>query len=60
MLSSYGGVGFALLRLEHITGVERGDLELEFETTDGEKCQVSPWRPDWWPQDASTTAEANT
>lgn len=53
LLSSYQGVGLALMRLEHVEGVERGDLALEFDVSHGdnkETWRVSHWWPDWWPR----------
>ncbi|KAF9534855.1 Aminomethyltransferase folate-binding domain-containing protein [Crepidotus variabilis] len=49
LLSTHNGLGLALLRLEHVAGWEKGILRLEFEN-DGVKWKVSPWRPEWWPQ----------
>ncbi|KJA30136.1 hypothetical protein HYPSUDRAFT_263403 [Hypholoma sublateritium FD-334 SS-4] len=60
LLSSHGGVGLALLRLEHVAGVEKGDLELKLEVADGDKLSrwsIHPWRPDWWPQDTPPSSE---
>ena len=53
LLSSYQGVGLALMRLEHVEGVEKGDLTLEFDVSQGdnkETWRVSHWWPDWWPK----------
>jgi len=61
LLSSHLGVGLALLRLEHMAGVEKGDLNLEFEVTGGDKTSkwsISPWWPDWWPRDSPPPSEA--
>ena len=50
LLSNTHGVGLALLRLEHVHGVNAGDLSLEVEAEDaGEKISVVPWTPDGWP-----------
>jgi len=51
LLSNIHGVGLALLRLEHVDGAARGDLQLAVESTDGstEGIRVIPWRPDGWP-----------
>ena len=57
LLSTTKEVGLALLRLEHIEGLERGDLKFELEregvgaSDNGEDTQwlVAPWWPDWWP-----------
>ncbi|KAI9510448.1 Aminomethyltransferase folate-binding domain-containing protein [Russula earlei] len=58
LLSTVKNVGLALLRLEHVDGLERGDLR--FELVDGEASVsdngdstswlVTPWWPDWWPK----------
>ena len=53
LLTSCQGVGLALIRLEHVEGVERGDFRLEFDVLHGdnkETCRVSHWWPDWWPR----------
>lgn len=51
LFTSSGGLGLALLRLEHVESVAKGDLELELQDDTSEQIwQVSPWRPDWWPQ----------
>ncbi|KAF8974422.1 hypothetical protein BDZ97DRAFT_1773534 [Flammula alnicola] len=60
LLSTQKGVGLALLRLEHVAGVQKGDLKLEFEVADGDKAStwaVSPWWPDWWPHEPPPTEE---
>ena len=45
-----GGVGLALLRLDHVSAWEKGGLKLEFETDsgNGKKWEVRPWLPEWW------------
>lgn len=43
------GVGLALLRLEHLDAVERGDLSLNVDT-EGGKFEVQHWWPDWFPR----------
>ncbi|KAI9448314.1 Aminomethyltransferase folate-binding domain-containing protein [Lactarius indigo] len=57
LLSTLRGVGLALLRLEHVEGLEKGDLK--FELVDEEAVAlgnntrpsfVTPWWPDWWPK----------
>ena len=52
LLSNFNGLGLALLRLEHVEGVERGDLVMSF-TLEGDgmsnKWLVQPRRPSWWP-----------
>lgn len=63
LLSSRGGVGLALLRLEHVAGVEKGDLDLEFEVANGDKTSkwsISPWWPDWWPRDILPSSETTS
>lgn len=55
LLSTYDGRGLALLRLEHVDGVRRGEIKLELnvENTDssgGNRWIVSPNWPDWWPR----------
>ena len=51
------GVGLALLRLEHVEGVHKGDIKLEFEVENGEQEKMqwalSPWWPCWWPRRTS-------
>ena len=53
LLSVQKEVGLALLRLEHVAGVERGEIKLELEIpTEGdqqESCSVIPFWPKWWP-----------
>ncbi|CAE6521243.1 unnamed protein product [Rhizoctonia solani] len=52
LLSNMHGVGLALLRLEHVEGVERGELVMSF-TQMGDRGTeswiVQPKRPAWWP-----------
>ena len=53
LLSSIQGVGLALLRLEHVEGLERGDLKFEVSGADvggGASWFVKSWWPDWWPK----------
>jgi transferase CAF17, mitochondrial len=73
LLSTIKEVGLALLRLEHVEGLERGDLKFELQGEEvgasdkGEDTQwlVTPWWPDWWPnkveegQSTSTTIVSN-
>lgn len=48
LLSSVGTHALALVRLEHLEGVENGKMVLK--VTHGErKWDVVPRRPDWWP-----------
>jgi len=57
LLTTIKEVGLALLRLEHLEGLERGDLKFELQgeevgaSNNGEDTQwlVTPWWPDWWP-----------
>ncbi|KAF9006445.1 hypothetical protein BDQ17DRAFT_1351761 [Cyathus striatus] len=58
LLTNQQGVGLALLRFEHVTGQERGALELQL--VDNETCRswsVLPWRPEWWPFPPGDIAE---
>ncbi|KAI0036503.1 hypothetical protein K488DRAFT_41088 [Vararia minispora EC-137] len=55
LLSNIHGIGLALLRLEHVDGAARGDLQLQI-TSDvqggqesTESIYVIPWRPSGWP-----------
>ena len=57
LLSTVKGVGLALLRLEHVEGLEKGDLKFELlgrevggSDNDGTPWLVTPWWPDWWPK----------
>jgi hypothetical protein len=54
-LSVQKEVGLALLRLEHVAGIQRGEIRLELEfTTEGDQqtlCSVIPFWPEWWPGD---------
>ncbi|CUA76781.1 Putative transferase CAF17, mitochondrial [Rhizoctonia solani] len=52
LLSNIHGVGLALLRLEHVEGVERGELVMSFAQMGdrgSESWIVLPKRPTWWP-----------
>lgn len=55
LLSTQKEVGLALLRLEHVAGVQRGEIKLELEIpAEGDQkvsCTVIPFWPDWWPGD---------
>lgn len=60
LLSAQKEVGLALLRLEHMAGVQRGEIKLEI-STEGDSYTVIPFWPDWWPgeppgKDSSTDA----
>ena len=56
LLSTLRGVGLALLRLEHVEGLEKGDLKFELvdegvvAPNDKTPPCVTPWWPDWWPK----------
>jgi transferase CAF17, mitochondrial len=50
LLSAQKEVGLALLRLEHMAGVQRGEIKLEI-STEGDPYTVIPFWPDWWPGD---------
>ncbi|CAE6504981.1 unnamed protein product [Rhizoctonia solani] len=52
LLSNAHGVGLALLRLEHVEGVGRGELVMSFAQMGdkgSESWIVLPKRPAWWP-----------
>jgi len=59
LLSTVKDVGLALLRLEHVRGLEKGDLKFELlsgeasASGNGNATQwlVTPWWPDWWPKE---------
>lgn len=55
LLSVQKEVGLALLRLEHVAGIQRGEIKLELEiSTEGDQqtfCSVTPFWPEWWPGD---------
>ena len=55
LLSVRKEVGLALLRLEHVAGIQRGEIKLELEiATEGDQqtlCPVIPFWPEWWPGD---------
>ena len=59
LLSTVNNVGLALLRLEHVEGLEKGDLKFELLSGevgasgngDGTSWLVTPWWPDWWPKE---------
>ncbi|ESK97634.1 mitochondrial protein [Moniliophthora roreri MCA 2997] len=48
LLSLSQGFALALLRLEHVEGVEKKQLELRCEGSTG-SLSVEPWWPEWWP-----------
>ena len=45
-----GGVGLALLRLDHVSLWEKGGLRFETDSGNGKKWEVRPWWPQWWPR----------
>ena len=53
LLSVQNEVGLALLRLEHVAGVQKGEIKLEVEVPiEGDQqtvCSVIPFWPEWWP-----------
>ncbi|QRV76499.1 glycine cleavage system T protein [Ceratobasidium sp. AG-Ba] len=52
LLSNVNGLGLALLRLEHVDGVEQGELEMNLVLPTDQhsaKWMVRPKRPTWWP-----------
>jgi len=55
LLSVQKEVGLALLRLEHVAGIQKGEIKLELEIpTEGDQqafCPVIPFWPEWWPGD---------
>jgi len=45
-----GAVGLALMRLEHVEGVERGQLRMEIGNLEGQgRWDVDCLKPSWWP-----------
>ncbi|ELU41751.1 aminomethyl transferase [Rhizoctonia solani AG-1 IA] len=60
LLSNAQGVGLALLRLEHVGGVEQGELVMNF-TQMGDRGTeswiVEPRRPIWWPVNDHSSPE---
>ncbi|KAI0269266.1 hypothetical protein BC834DRAFT_820528 [Gloeopeniophorella convolvens] len=61
LLSNIDGVGLALLRLEQVEGVEKGDLKFELReenvdvTGNSSPRFATPWWPDWWPTSEGAT-----
>lgn len=50
LLSRSGNVGLALMRMDHIRMVERGEGDLRGQSPDDEtSLAVVHWRPRWWP-----------
>lgn len=62
LLSTTQGVGLALLRLEHVEGLEKGDLKFEVSVEDADASNngapwlVMPWWPNWWPRNVEESA----
>lgn len=55
LLTSIDGVGLALLRLEHVNAVEKGESAFYIDAAGNDgastgSVSVSPWRPEWWPE----------
>ncbi|TBU32063.1 Aminomethyltransferase folate-binding domain-containing protein [Dichomitus squalens] len=50
MLSATQGVGLALLRLDQVEAVEQGKAKLSLSSLAGHELAVTPYWPDWWPQ----------
>ncbi|PPR06569.1 hypothetical protein CVT24_001750 [Panaeolus cyanescens] len=63
LLSNTQGVGLALLRLEHVSALQNGQLGLRIEHTDSSgsirSYNVEPWWPAWWPPEPEPTAQEN-
>ncbi|OBZ76304.1 putative transferase CAF17, mitochondrial [Grifola frondosa] len=57
LLSSTQGVGLALLRLEHVDAVEKGEAKFEVDVGD-EKTPLglTHWWPNWWPMSAQESS----
>ncbi|KEP52082.1 aminomethyltransferase [Rhizoctonia solani 123E] len=59
LLSNVHGLGLALLRLEHVEGVERGELVMSFAQMGDKGTEswiVLPKRPVWWPVANNSTS----
>ncbi|KAK1224415.1 ccr4 associated factor [Marasmius sp. AFHP31] len=55
LLTSLNGVGLALMRLEHVAGAEKKELELNISSgseESPEKHSIEHWWPDWWPRES--------
>ena len=54
LLTTIDSIGLALLRLEHVLAVEKGESQFYIDTPSGDTFETSnsviPWRPDWWPE----------
>ncbi|KAH7344930.1 hypothetical protein B0J17DRAFT_637596 [Rhizoctonia solani] len=60
LLSNVHGMGLALLRLEHVEGVERGELVMSFTQMGNKGTEnwiVQPRRPAWWPVADNSAAQ---
>lgn len=49
LLSNVGGLGLAMLRLEHVNGVRRGVYRFDIPDQNGPALSASPLLPSWWP-----------
>jgi transferase CAF17, mitochondrial len=62
LLSVQKEVGLALLRLEHVADIQRGEIKLELEIpTEGDQqtlCSVIPFWPEWWPDDPPSSTDS--
>lgn len=59
LLTSMRGVGLALLRLEHLDAVERGDLSLQVDAGEAGSFDVRHWWPDWFPRSGDEDAHGS-
>ncbi|KZS97973.1 Aminomethyltransferase folate-binding domain-containing protein [Sistotremastrum niveocremeum HHB9708] len=51
LIQSLNGVGLALMRLEHVEGVENGKFELQIKSDEGDlRWRVRHWWPEGWPE----------
>ncbi|KAF9263473.1 Aminomethyltransferase folate-binding domain-containing protein [Marasmius fiardii PR-910] len=53
LLSSTHGLGLALMRLEHLAGVEKKELDLRLRSESDDNLKtyhIEHWWPEWWPQ----------
>ena len=56
LLSTIDDIGLAVLRLEQLAAVEKGESSFYVKAPDSEaEWTVRPWRPDWWPELRSAT-----
>jgi len=49
LLATHGEVGLALLRLDHVAGVQTSEVKLMVEDEANGSIEVIPWWPSWWP-----------